>query len=322
MLASATPAEQERFSELQRIEPATLANFRRELNAWRRDLSSSPENIGLFYFAGHGIQRSGADMVLLLDDFLEGYGDGGMLLEKGVDFFRLYQGMATNPPQTNEGARQFYFLDTCRKLPKCFQDFEYLATNSVFDLPAGGQDSRNAPIFFGAIPGAAAYEISDEQTLFSRALLRCLDGLAGIPMEEDDEGRVQYRVTVNSLNAALRVAMEELNEAYGGDQVYDVGGHSRETIIRTLPSPPEVDVVLQVDPDRASRSAQVDVQDQNLASFRHFSPVDPHPFRDRWPAGTYTARVRFDSQQTVFRNYARARPIVPPRPIMWKMRVV
>ena len=57
-------------------EPATVDNLLREADAWRRDASTNRDNATLFYFAGHGIQRTKEDAVLCLQDFRRTPGPG------------------------------------------------------------------------------------------------------------------------------------------------------------------------------------------------------------------------------------------------------
>jgi len=56
---------------------------------WRKDASVDPANITLFYFAGHGAQRTNRSHVLLLQDF----GVGAAVFGRGVDTSSLLRGM-------------------------------------------------------------------------------------------------------------------------------------------------------------------------------------------------------------------------------------
>src|SRR5258706_503636 len=74
---------------------------------------------------------------------------------------------------------QLYFVDACRITPQEFRQFERMPTYGVFDAEVNDVDDRKAPIFYAAIPGTAAVGRSGKQSLFSDALLQCLEGAAG-----------------------------------------------------------------------------------------------------------------------------------------------
>ena len=68
----------------------TLKSLRDAAAYWRADAETRSDAATLFYFAGHGIQRSRGDQILLLEDFAS----SPLLLEYAVDVSSLRDGMA------------------------------------------------------------------------------------------------------------------------------------------------------------------------------------------------------------------------------------
>jgi hypothetical protein len=210
----------------------TLDNFLAAATNWRTNASSHEDNIAFFYFAGHGIQRSKDDAVLLLQDFADGIGG---TLTKAVEVKNLFNGMAPSIAKPNIARTQLYFIDSCRNFPSRFKAFEWMDVTPVFDIELSGRDDRRAPIFFAAIPGSKAYGLVGEQTLFSKALIECLNGAAAKPGKANKNGQVKRHATVTSLIKKLDEYNHKLNQTEGADQVFTVGGLVKEAVILEIP---------------------------------------------------------------------------------------
>ena len=74
---------------------ATVENLNDAAYAWRADAASDRDNVTLFYFAGHGVQRLHGEHVLLLQDFGK---PNTCLLRSAFDSTNLIQGMAVTEP--------------------------------------------------------------------------------------------------------------------------------------------------------------------------------------------------------------------------------
>lgn len=262
--------------------PATRDSLIREALAWREDCTTDRENIALFFFAGHGVQRSRADAVLLTSDFAEA---GGNPLLNAVDVNNLFGGMAPSVKRQQMAETQLWFIDACRGFPEEFDDFERLAATEVFEVVRPDVDKRCAPIYFGALPGTSARSIIGDATIFSKALLRCLNGGAGCRLP----GSTQWIVTVGSLLRGLQLMVGELNAKEGADQeVFDGGQTPRQdTPIVALEGVPDVEVRIELHPPAAASRVALSVQRSDGTSVSVPSPLDPNPFPDRWPAGVY-----------------------------------
>jgi len=304
------------------VNACTRQNFAAEVKQWRTDASSNNDNITFFYFAGHGIQRSKNDGVLLLEDF----GDPSEgTLHNTAEIINIFNGMA--PPasiQKKMARTQFYFVDACRVLPSAFKNFEKMTVPDIFDVELSGADDRQAPIFFATIPGIKAYALKNEQTLFSKALLKCLNGAAGEPSPEDEHGNVAWHVSVQSLNKALDGFFPTLTAMPEAEQAFSMGGYpTGDPKIHTLDSPPLVEVVLQVDPHEALPFTRVVIMDtdsgQPVTSLP--APLNPHPFTCQVPAGIYSINATIDPTNPLYVDRpGKPRMLLPPR-FPWRRTV-
>jgi hypothetical protein len=299
-------------------DPATLDNFLVEAANWRNDASSHQDNVTFFYFAGHGAQRTKDDAVVLL----EGFGDGiGVPLKNAVDVNNIFKGMASTDAHPNIAQTQLYFVDACRDFLAAFKNFEPDNTTQVFRVQLTGVDKRTAPIFFAAVPGTKALAIRGDQTLFSKALLDCLNGDAGDLREVN--GQERWYVSVHSLNKALFTKVDDWNRTLNTEQDFVLGGLVTDKIVVFLDNPPSVEILLEVDPLEALQSTRIEaLDDQGLPVPVLPHPLDPHPYRCKWPAGFYTISAVIDPPDARWVNVpGRARPVMPPR-LHRKVKVV
>lgn len=282
VLLSPSPNEFDDLPDFEQMSVATRENFRQSALAWRDDCATDRDNISLFYFAGHGVQRTRSDAVLLMHDFAEG---GGNPLYNAVDVNNLFGGMAPSVERPAMARTQLWFIDACRGFPSAFDNFERLAATEVFEVVLSDHDDRCAPIYFGALPGSNAYSIKGKETLFSRALLDSLRDAGG----ERAPGQQSWYITAGSLLRGMQAMIAEINEAEGSNQeVWDGGQMPRpDTRIVRLDHVPQVRVRLELVPPTAADRVVLGVLDPNGMRIAVPNPLNPNPFKDRWPAGVY-----------------------------------
>jgi hypothetical protein len=287
---------------------ATLTNTRDALREWRKDCNTQRDNVGLFYFAGHGVQRSKEDAALCLEDFLD---PNGTLLERAISISDIRDGMAPGPGFEQIARTQMYFVDACRVQPAALANFVTPSTSTVFNATLSGNDDRSSPIFFASVSNKAALSIPAKQTLFSMAVLECLEGEAGEVVDELPNGDPVWGVTVNSLNEQLCLyKINQLNQDFGADQTYAPGGASRPTVLCTLPAAPKVRVRLLLDPAAASNDATFTLQGPTPIVL---SPFQPHPLDQMLSGGMYTLVVDFPASHPTYRTTKRQWQIKPAR---------
>jgi hypothetical protein len=289
-------------------DPATVENFLVQAAGWQNDANSNEGDMTLFYFSGHGAQQSRDDAVLLLEDF----GDGvGVPLRKAVDVNNIFNGMARSNQFRTIAQKQLYFIDACRDFLSAFKNLEPQKTTQVFQVQLSGEDTRVAPIFYAAAPGTGALAIPGQQTLFSKALIDCLNGDAG--QFEEVEGQERWNISVHSLCEVLLLKMQELNARFGEQQEFLPGGWWKDTVICFLDHPPLVKVKLKVEPQEAVPCTRIMMMDLLGAAPAIPFPLNPYPYEGAWPAGYYTLSAEIVPPAVPYVNVAPfIRQIVPP----------
>ncbi|MFD4367399.1 caspase family protein [Rhodococcus sp. NPDC058521] len=308
-------------------------NLSAATEAWRRSATANRDGATFFYFSGHGIQRTRSDQLLLLDTF----GAGGTLSRHSVDVSSLRNGMA---PYANSkglgdpsGVRpeiartQFYFIDACRSAPSRLLSYEELRSGAVWDVEAADmRDDRRAPVFYAAIPAGAARALTDKQSLFSMALLRCLAGEAANAPDQSTDGRsaTDWHVSSFSLNLGLPRRLDEVNADYGGDQIGLADGFTEDAVLCYLKERPLVSFQLGIEPDNAAASTCVHLEGQSDPKYvRDFrTPADPYPFRVSLEAGFYEFSAALDQPRPPLHDCkAQLQLVEPLRPRVWKARM-
>jgi hypothetical protein len=229
--------------------------------------------------------------------------------------------MSPSGARPNIARTQFYFIDACRVQPAQFANFQPLQTSALFDLDLDGQDDRCSPVFYASVSNHMAGAIPGVQTLFSKALLECLGGDAGDSLGEDANGDPQWGITLESLNNALHIKIDDINRQLGGDQSFTTGGQFKPAVIALLPRPPDVDVLLQVDPQAACTVMQLRVLGDNGVVIVEMPPPVDHPVKRRLPAGLYSIALQFNPPAPPFVDRMRHKEARAPRSD-WKVRVV
>lgn len=267
----------------------SVATLQEAAAAWRADAAQRRDDASLFYFAGHGIQKSRNDQVLLLDTF----GAPGPLASHSVDVNSLRNGMAPTQAHPEIARVQFYFVDACRNMPPGLTTFEDLKVSPVFDVVRSGIDDRRAPIFFASLPDGKAQAVRGEQTLFSLALRRCLAGRAAFPPDQSAQGRArnEWYVSTQSLAQGFRSVLGEVNRQYQGDQRWTMDGSGEDAVLCFLPGAPTVPLQIEVDPAEAVASTEISVRGPYGGGNRPPNvlrcPPQAHPFLLDLPAGFY-----------------------------------
>jgi hypothetical protein len=234
------------------VEPASTANVRKALLEWRAACQGQPDGMAVLYLSGHGASQSRTDHFVLLEDFAADQ----LVIDYSVDVGKVHRGMAgPSMPQT-----QFFFVDACRIRPEAFS--RYRAAGSGLGLPEewDGEDRRAAPVYFSASPGTAALGEPGGGTLFSQALMHCLDSMA---VDDFADAHSRFRITGYSLQIALEQRVAELAAGYGERQEVVVGGQVRGSVLHYFETPPKLPVAIGLHPDHARPVAWADWWDSD-----------------------------------------------------------
>ncbi len=278
---------------------ATRLDVVAALKEWRKLLK--PDDVALFYFAGHGVQRDRSDMVLLCADFADP--DDGPL-SRSFDLTHVWDGLGRNTTTATIARTQLYFVDACRERPTAFNNFEAMSVPDVWGVPQlQGKDDRRAPIFYATTPGALAYADPGVSTLFSRTLLACLDNEAATLDDETGD----WQITSKSLERALGNRFRAL-AGVATEQECDSDHAIADFVIARLAAPPICELRFQIDPDSAVASTGIQITDLTTKQNTIVAPpLQTHPYEHELPGGYYEFS---------------AAPAPPLKPVAGKPRLV
>jgi hypothetical protein len=233
--------------------------------------------------------------VLVLHNFNDGL--GGSLSSKGININKLFDGMAPSAGQEKIARKQLYFFDTCRITPDAFKEHEVMGVGDFWDAPAvPAVDDRVQPSFFAAKPGGTAFAIPGKATLFGGALLKCLQGGAGVPINDAEPDDSEWIISLESLRGGLRKHIEAANVEEAADQVTLTQNIDSDFVLLRLETPPPVAVRLTIDPSDAANLAKVNLLD------RYDTPVgppvvfDPDLFETQRPGGSLIVSAVVDPE--------------------------
>ncbi|HEX8122362.1 MAG TPA: caspase family protein [Solirubrobacteraceae bacterium] len=294
--------------------PCTWKAVAHAANHWREVASEDSDDVALFYFAGHGLQRGRGDHVLLLEDF----GDGeGAHLHRAVDSDTLIGGMTVAEERPNMARLQFYVFDACRDTHKTLTDrYEKTDVTPLWDVPKVenvDRAARRTSVLYTAGDGMLAYGIAGHQSIFSEALLACLGGSAACAYD-DEYGERRWHVTGTSLQRGLNSVVDRLNADYGTQQRFEIRDGSGELVLNELSAPPPAQLRVSVTPEEAVDWAAVDIVESDTATtiFSTASPFHPHPFSKEVPAGYYDAHIAVSPPDDRPHTRRRAKLVEPP----------
>ncbi|MBY5898019.1 caspase family protein [Rhizobium leguminosarum] len=272
----------------------TWQNFATAAANWRKDVSTHPDNVALFYFGGHGIQRYLHDQILLL----EGFGDGiGAYLSHGVDTQRLIRGMATAPEYPNMGRRQLFLFDACRFSPPEVVKRDIENVGDIWQLPNSLLDDRSCTVLYATAPGKLSYANRGQSTVFAKAFIRAMNREGA----QEDKGLITQKAPGWSIRAtSLAPSIEALVKLdptpLRNEQRVLAAGASSDFVLRTLPRAPRFRISMRLQPSADYKRAKLSLQNDHLELVRESgAPIAPYPYQSRLEAGIYLAQIKLDA---------------------------
>jgi len=152
--------------QVQLIEDATLTTMRRAIRAFGDQLRDG--GVGLFYYAGHGVQVRGSNYLLPVNADIEREDE---IEDQGVDVNLMLSKMDTAKNKLN-----IVILDACRNNP--FPRFRSVGQGlAQIDAPTG------TIIAFATAPGRIAMDGDGDNGLYTSHLLRYIRE-PGLPLEQ------------------------------------------------------------------------------------------------------------------------------------------
>ncbi|WFU19938.1 caspase family protein [Bradyrhizobium sp. CB3481] len=289
------PSNDERLLEMRlarRAAPATWDNFAIEAKAWRQDVATHRENVGLFYFGGHGLQRYVNDQILLLKDF----GDGkGAPLNHGVDSQRLLRGMAPSDHYPEMGRRQLFLFDACRNTPPAALERDVERVRDIWAIHKTEVDSRSCAIFYATSPGYSSYANRGDKTVFVRAFINAVNGVGAERSGGFISDRAAWTVSATGMANAIAELIKNDPTPFSKDQDMVPLGARSDFIFREFKRAPRVKFTIRVSPAKDHKRARLALKDDRAGLVCETgAPIAPYPFERVLNAGIYLSELQLE----------------------------
>lgn len=146
------------------VKRGTKDNIAKALRGWVRRVQERPgENIGVFYFSGHGFSANGSQLLCPAD-----LGSGEFQFSQAIDFTKTRIALKTSGENS-----QVYFIDSCRSKPD--GRLERVATGEVlWKYDRWPSKISETPTFFACQDGKEA--TGNHLGYFTQALMDVLEG--------------------------------------------------------------------------------------------------------------------------------------------------
>jgi Caspase domain len=148
---------------------AKRRNLYAAIDAFAAQIAASPDTVGLFYYAGHGIQANGNNYLIPVDADLESESD---LEAEAVDAGKVLRAMGDAHNRMN-----IVVLDACRDNPLPKKSRSASRGLARMDGPTG------TFIAYAAGPGQTAQDGSGDNGLFTGELVKAI-ALPDLPIEQ------------------------------------------------------------------------------------------------------------------------------------------
>ncbi len=191
-------------------EEATRSGIEAALTQVER--KSRPEDVFVFYYAGHGVMSEGsketpADFYLIPTDVTQMYGNDALLAEKAISAMQMREIC-----RRIEARKQLLILDACQS-GKAVDTF---AMRGAAEEKAIAQLARSAGLVVLASTESEQFATEFAELghgLFTYALLKAMEGDA-------DGSPKDGRVTISELSGYIQAKIPELSERYRGEPQY------------------------------------------------------------------------------------------------------
>jgi hypothetical protein len=296
LLLAASPAERlEDHSLARKAARPNKKNFIKAAMYWREDVAVHPDNIALFYFGGHGVQRYLNDQILLL----EGFGEEGLgvHLADGVDSQRLIRGMAPSKKYSDMGRRQLFMFDACRFSPPEFVRREAERVGDILAPEDTLDDDRNCAVLYATAPGKLSYATRGRSTVFARSFIQAMNRQGA----QQDSGILGTNVTRWSVRAStLADSISELVKLdptpFRDEQLVESANARSDFVLRKLRRPPRIRISLRLQPAADHKRAALALRNDRFQAVRQSGvPIEPYPYESLLHAGIYFAELKLNA---------------------------
>jgi hypothetical protein len=263
------------------IQRARFAEIETAIRAWFQR-GNHPDDLLLFFYSGHGV-ANGLKMTLLPEDYGSLQTPPQMSLGLAIDFDGFYLGM-----DSCSAKNQIFFVDACWVASGLLIRTQNFSGNPV--IPGMAQITsppRNAPIYYGAVPGITAFGRPGKPSFFTEALLKAFRGAGA----DDTSGgwALQTDTLGRGIHHQLRRAVA--NTAAAG-QLSMANNIGQPLVFHELTGLPECPVDVLCDPPSDTPGATLAVSGNGVKDAR---APDPTPWGLDLKLGDYKFEAKVDA---------------------------
>lgn len=275
------------------VTPPTFQNLANEVGDWADDLDTDEDNLGIFYFCGHGL-RIGEMQFLLAEDF------GA---NRRTPFWNTFDPeLFANAMRQYKARRQLFLIDACSTEVPFKRKYRNPAMGTLVQDAENENlaDSEQCLIRASKL-GTRAFGLLNGPSLFMDALLRAMKGGGAVSAQG------QWVISTDMLKMALSWLIQSRPEGVGQEVAFGGSALSSSMSFHTVLGRPLVPVRVTCDPrDFESVSAL------HVNSARH-SPAGGWPEDFDMPRGAYDFQaVQTTSHGTTVHGEVVQEPIAPP----------
>ena len=266
------------------VDAANLADIKSAFARWYLRLNKRSDNVGLFYFCGHGLEAS--DRYLLPADFGQNPLDS---TDRIIDFTLTRGNM-----DRCQASTQCFFIDACRDRPLEIQAAAAAGAvgQALLGPQAGPISDRDGQTYHAAAPGRPAEGPVGDKSYFARALIDCLNGMGG-----GSPAGTFVPVDSFTLGSALRELVARLAEDFSPGLRCAIDGDAQLPVpvnLHLAAMPVDVLTIIACNPSSAQRLARLTLVDASGKVTPRPAVADT-PWKLTVPAGKYEVQATFDS---------------------------
>ncbi|MEU5664819.1 caspase family protein [Streptomyces longwoodensis] len=272
---------------------------REAFHEWKGRCDKNKDNVAIFYFAGHGVEKE--SQYLLLEDFGATEDD---LLENTLDIRMAYEGMSRC-----RATSQYFFIDACREIP--FGLLKQLAGGSLkVIVPTAEAGNRtNSMLLISTSPGRRAFGKHGQISRFTEALIAALEGSGARYTNH------RWQVDCANLHTAISSHLKA-DVVFMAPEMTIIG----QDALHVCPNPPIIPVTIECDPEVAAEYADISL----VLSDGSATPWLRSRTAGKWkldvPADIYTLSVNFSGGE--YPHKKQSVVIWPPPPVEHKVMVL
>lgn len=291
VLVSSPPGAAPAFAGMAEEMP-TIGNIKRAYWRWRALCDSDPDNVALFFFCGHGLEKG--EHYLLAQDFGEMPGspwDGSFAFD-----------MTRRAFSTCRARTQIFMVDSCRQVTSDMLSSS-LPLNPIEPPSLLARDCQFSLVQKAAAANEKAYGPKGEASYYTKALIKALEGNAA-----DNDSGTSWMVSTGTLASKMNLFLKAEADTEGYAQRC-ISTTSDVTALIRLNAPPEVPLSITCDPEQALGLASLSCKELHT----NIGPTrlpEPMPWDIKVRAGVYKVEASF--LEGTYKNIIKYKPVSPP----------